>query len=136
MDDTMSERVVVPEKRRKGILKMAHSNKLGGLFSYKKTAATMPRCLHGPVFLKKPRPGVDHAQNAKRQLKKTSHLAALCPLPVISTPFSRMAFDLVVPLPKSKSGNRYILTCLCLASKYPEAAPLRRGYTYMYVPCI
>ena len=33
MDDTMSERMVVPEKRRKGILKMVHSNKLGGHFS-------------------------------------------------------------------------------------------------------
>ena len=43
MDDTMSERVVVPEKRRKGILKMAHSNKLRGHFSYKKTAATLDR---------------------------------------------------------------------------------------------
>ena len=36
-DDALSERVVVPVERRKGILKMAHSNKLGGHFSYKKT---------------------------------------------------------------------------------------------------
>ena len=29
-----------------------------------------------------------------------------------------------------------ILTCMCLASKYPETVALCRGYTYMYVPCI
>ena len=29
-----------------------------------------------------------------------------------------------------------ILTCMCLASRYPEAVALCRGYTYMYVPCI
>ena len=63
----------------------------------------------------------------QKAAKKTSHLAPLCPLPVISTPFSRVAFDLVGPLPKSKSGNRYILTCMCLASKYPEAVALCRG---------
>ena len=62
----------------------------------------------------------------QKAAKKTSHLAPLRPLLVISTPFSRMAFDLVGPLPKSKSGNRYILTYMCLASKYPEAVALRR----------
>ena len=41
MDDTINERVFVPEKRRKGILKKAHSNKLGGHFSYKKTVTTL-----------------------------------------------------------------------------------------------
>ena len=52
MDDTMSERVIIPEKRRKGILKMAHSNKLGGHFSYKKTAATMARLFTWPGISK------------------------------------------------------------------------------------
>ena len=136
MDDTMSERVVVREKRRKGILKMAHSNKLGGHFSYKKTAATMARLFTWPGISKDTKAWCRSCPECQKAAKKTSHLAPLCPLPVISTPFSRMTFDLVVPLPKSKSGNRYILTCMCLASKYPEAAALRRGYTYMYVPCI
>ena len=70
MDDTMSERVGVAEKMRKGILKMAHSNKLGRHFSYKKTVATMARLFTWPSISKDTRPGVDHAQNAKRQLKK------------------------------------------------------------------
>ena len=52
IDDTMSERVVVPEKRRKGILKMAHSNKLGGHFSYKKTVATLARSITWPGISK------------------------------------------------------------------------------------
>ena len=41
-------------------------------------------------------------------------------------PFSKVAFDLVGPLPKSTSGYRYILTMMCLFSKYPEAIPLKR----------
>ena len=37
-----------------------------------------------------------------------------------------MAFDLVGPLPRTKRGHKYILTCMCLGSKYPEAIPLKR----------
>ena len=48
------------------------------------------------------------------------------PLPVISTPFSRMAFDLVGPLLSTKQGYKYLLTCICLGSKYPEALPLKQ----------
>ena len=52
--------------------------------------------------------------------------ASLQPLPVIPTPFSRLAFDLVGPLPRTKQGHRYLLTCMCLGSKYPDAVPLKR----------
>ena len=48
----------------------------------------------------------------------------LLPPPVISTSFSRIAFDLIGPLPKR--GNKYILTCMCLGRKYPEDIPLKQ----------
>ena len=47
--------------------------------------------------------------------------APLIPLPVITVPFSRLAFDVVGPLPRTQSSYKYILTCMCYASKYPEA---------------
>ena len=37
-----------------------------------------------------------------------------------------MAFDILGPLPRSKSGMKYILTSMCLAIKYPEAINLRK----------
>ena len=52
--------------------------------------------------------------------------ATLRPLPVLDVPFSKLAFDLVEPLPRSKSGYKYLLTAICLASKYPEAILLKR----------
>ena len=52
--------------------------------------------------------------------------ALLHPLPVVDTPFSKVAFDLVGPLPQSKAGYKYILTSICLATKYPDAIPLKR----------
>ena len=51
--------------------------------------------------------------------------APLIPLPIISEPFSRIAMDIVGPLPRSKSGNRYVLVICDYATRYPEAIPLR-----------
>ena len=44
---------------------------------------------------------------------------------VLTEPFESMAFDLVGPFPKGKGGHRYLLTCVCMASKWPEAIPIR-----------
>ena len=50
----------------------------------------------------------------------------LHPLPCVSEPFQKIAFDLVGPLPRSTSGFKYILTVMCLYTKFPDAIPLRR----------
>src|SRR5678815_2843397 len=53
--------------------------------------------------------------------------APLINLPVISSPFSRLAVDIVGPLKTcAKSGNEYILTVMDLATHYPLAFPLKK----------
>ena len=44
---------------------------------------------------------------------------------VMSEPFETMAFDIVDPFPKGKGGCRFLLTAVCMASRWPEAIPLR-----------
>ncbi|KAL5502187.1 hypothetical protein EMCRGX_G008918 [Ephydatia muelleri] len=51
--------------------------------------------------------------------------APLIPLPIISELFSRMAMDIVDPLPRSRSGNRHVLVMCDYAIRYPEAIPLK-----------
>ena len=51
--------------------------------------------------------------------------APLHPIPVLGEPFERVLIDCVGPLPRTKSGNQYILTVMCAATRYPEAIPLR-----------
>ncbi len=51
--------------------------------------------------------------------------APLHPLPIISTPFRRIAMDIVGPLEKSSAGHRYILVICDYATRYPEAFALR-----------
>ena len=46
-------------------------------------------------------------------------------MPLIQTPFERVAIDIIGPLsPTSSKGNRYVLTLVDFATRYPEAVPL------------
>uniref|UniRef100_A0A3B3HU39 Gypsy retrotransposon integrase-like protein 1 n=1 Tax=Oryzias latipes TaxID=8090 RepID=A0A3B3HU39_ORYLA len=56
---------------------------------------------------------------------RKSNRVLLQPLPVISTPFRRIAMDIVGPLVKSSSGHEYILVVCDYATRFPEAFPLR-----------
>ena len=45
--------------------------------------------------------------------------------PLSPSPFKKIAMDIVGPLPRSRSGNRYVLVICDYATRYPEAIPLR-----------
>ncbi|GFX58636.1 retrovirus-related Pol polyprotein from transposon 412 [Trichonephila clavipes] len=45
-------------------------------------------------------------------------------VPIISEVFSKINIDAVGPLPVSTKQNRYLITSICVASKYPEANPV------------
>jgi len=47
-------------------------------------------------------------------------------MPIIDTPFKRVAIDLVGEIfPASSRGHRYILTVVDFATRYPEAVALK-----------
>ena len=46
-------------------------------------------------------------------------------MPILTVPFEKMATDIVGPFPRSKFGYKYLLTTICLASKYPEVLPIK-----------
>ena len=47
-------------------------------------------------------------------------------MPIIDTPFDRVAVDLVGPIfPPTETGSKYILTMMDYATSCPEAVPLK-----------
>ena len=46
-------------------------------------------------------------------------------MPVIAEPFQRIAMDIIGPLPRSRSGKRYVLVICDYATWYPEAIALK-----------
>ena len=49
----------------------------------------------------------------------------MIPRKVMTEPFEVMGVDIVGPFPAGKGGNKYLLTCICLASKWPEFIALK-----------
>ena len=50
----------------------------------------------------------------------------LQPLPVITTPWTKVALDIVGPLPMTKEGFKYLLTLIDFGSRFPEAIPQKK----------
>ena len=71
---------------------------------------------------------VDHCRSCEicqRCSKAPARKVPLMEREVLTEPFEVIAFDIVGPLPKGKGGCRFLLTAICMASKWPEAIPLR-----------
>ena len=52
-------------------------------------------------------------------------VAPLVPMSIVDSPFERIAMDIVGPLPRSRSGNRFVLVVCDYATRWPEAVPLK-----------
>ena len=100
-----SVRIVVPVDRRTQVLRLAHSTLTGGHFSHKKT-------VHLARYWQVCSELVFHSSMLPEGSKAYRSQAPLKPLPEIQTPFHRIAFDPVGPLPRSKCGHKYLLTCI------------------------
>ena len=66
-----------------------------------------------------------HTCQVVGKLNQTIPMAPLRLIPAFEEPFSRVIIDCVGPLPKTKSGNQYLLTIMCASTRFPEAVSLR-----------
>ena len=120
------QRIVVPIGRRASILKIGHSDVCSGHFGVKKTFGKLSKHFLWPGMWRDVKAYVKSCAGCQKGARNTNSRAPLQPLPCISEPFQKCAFDLVGPLPKTHGGHRYILTMMCLYTNYPEAIALRR----------
>ena len=64
-----------------------------------------------------------------QKCRKFKSTRAPMPLPIMRQPFSLIAMDMVGPLPRSRSGNKYVLVLCDYATRYPEAIPIKNTDT-------
>ena len=119
-------RILVPKGRRLKVLEIAHTHMLAGHFGRKKTFTRLSARFLWPRMWLEVKEYVRSCKGCQLASRKDKARAPLQPLQVETEPFSKVAFDLVGPLPKSKRGHRYLLTMMDLFSKYPAAVPLKR----------
>ena len=124
--DQATSQLVVPMKYRTTVLQLAHETLMAGHFSTKKTSSRIlsefwwPGCQADCGRFCK---SCDMCQRTYPKGKVPK--APLGDMPLVDIPFQRIAVDIVGPLdPPSYKKNRYILTIVDYATRYPEAIPL------------
>ena len=117
----------MPTDYRKDLLQLAHEVPLAGHLGINKTYDKLIRHFYWPgikTSAKKFCNSCDTCQKAGKP-KPGIAIAPLKPITIKEIPFERVIMDCLGPLPKTKSGNRYLLTIMCASSRFPEAIPLR-----------
>ena len=123
-DTTM--RVVLPVGRRQQVMQLAHCHLAAGHFGFKKSFGKIATHFLWPGMWGDIRSFVKTCALCQKAAVMPNTRVPLHPLPCVDEPFKKIAFDIVGPLPRAHSGNKYILTTMCLFTKFPEAVPLRR----------
>ena len=123
----VSHQIVVPKIYRSEIISLAHETPVSGHLGVNKTYHKILNHFYWPG-LKADVSNYCRSCHTCQVVGKPNQVipkARLQPVPAIDEPFSRIIIDCVGPLPKTKSGNEYLLTIMCASTHFPEAIPLR-----------
>lgn len=124
--DPVIKQIVVPKKRRAVIMKLAHESLMAGHMGIQRTLDRIMTNFYWPGIHSEVTRFCRSCDICQRTTPKGRiQKATLEQMPLIDTPFKRVAVDLVGPItPRSKQGNKYILTLVDYATRYPEAKAL------------
>ena len=120
------KQLVIPETYRVNVMRLAHESLLGGHMGTKKTADRIMSCFHWPGI----QGDISRFCRSCDICQRTIPKGRVCKvplgqMPLIEEPFKRVAIDIVGPIaPMSDRKNRYILTIVDYATRYPEAVAL------------
>lgn len=119
--------IVVPSTYRSQVLALAHDSQWSGHLGITKTYQHILKYFYWPG-LKSDVAAYCRSCHTCQIVGKPNQQAKpapLHPIPAIGEPFERIIIDCVGPIPRTNSGNQYLLTIMCTATRFPEAIPLR-----------
>ena len=122
--------IVVPEVYHSRLLWVAHEDHLAGHFRVSKTLKRLAEHFFWPKMKNNVKRYVSSCKVCQVIGKPNQKIpkAPLFPIPVVSEPFQEVIIDIVGPLPRTKSGNEYLLTIMDRMSQYPKAIPIRQWF--------
>ena len=123
----VSHQIVVPNCYREDILSLAHKSSLAEHLDINKTYQKVLSYFYWPGLHKDVVKFCRscHTCQVVGKPNQKPPVAPLKPISMVEEPFIRVLVDCVGPLPKTRSGNNYLLTIMCVATRFPEAIPLR-----------
>ena len=117
--------LVLPKNLREGVMEVAHDSILGGHLGGKKTMDRVTSNFHWPGVAGDVQRYVQSCDICQRTIPKGRNVKVpLGDMPIIGTPFEKVAIDLVGPLVMSDRTHRWILTMIDFATRYPIAIPM------------
>ncbi|XP_053407213.1 uncharacterized protein LOC128559482 [Mercenaria mercenaria] len=121
-----SRQLIVPKCLRETVMKVAHDSLLSGHLGIRKTSDRVLGELYWPGVMAEVRRYCQSCSICQRTIAKGRvSKVPLGKMPLIDTPFKRVAVDIVGPIePMTDRKNRYILTMVDYATRYPEAIAL------------
>ena len=130
-DGSSLQQLVVPTKFRKEVLRLGHESVLAGHLGIKKTTDRILMSFFWPGVFGDIRRYCQSCDVCQRTVGKgTVQRAPVQPMPLVHTPFEKVAIDLIGPLsPPTSKGNRWILTLVDFSTRYPEAVALAKTDT-------
>ncbi|XP_053388947.1 uncharacterized protein LOC123538510 [Mercenaria mercenaria] len=126
--DREIKQVVVPVPYRRRVMELAHESIVGGHLSSQKTSDRVMTSFYWPGICSDVTRFCRSCDICQRTIPKGRvRRVPLGKTTIIDEPFHRVAVDLIGPIIlASESGNRYILTIVDYATRYPEAIALSR----------
>ena len=127
-DDSGTHRqICVPIGLRQEVMRVAHDTPMAGHLAAQRTRERLWNDFYWPGMcgdIRRYCQSCDRCQRIcpKSRVKK----APLGKLPLVGTPFERVAVDLIGPLiPASEEGHKWVLVMVDYATRYPEARALK-----------
>ena len=129
--------LVVPKELRRQVMSVNHESAFSGHLGAKKTEVRILPNFFWPGLRQDVIRFCRSCDVCQRTVKRGSvKKVPLGSMPLINTPFKRVAVDIVGPIaPPSEAGHRYILTLVDYATRYPEAVPLKKISTPYHPIC-
>ena len=120
--------IVVPSELRSTILKYAHESPMAGHLGISKTKEKILAHFYWPKLANDVTKFCKscHICQVVGKPNQPIHKAPLIPIPVFEEPFTRILLDIVGPLPKTKTGNQYLLTIMDISTRFSKAIPIKK----------
>ena len=120
--------LVIPESNKKSIMEEFHDQPTSGHLGIKKTLDKIKRRFFWPGLADDLIEYINSCRKCHSRKKPTTRVQGLLqPIPPAEFPFQRVGIDLLGPLVKTKSGNRWIVVTTDYFTRYAETGALKTG---------
>ena len=119
-----SYKIVVPDGLKRHILELGHNRT--GHFGVKKTLTHIQAHFTWKGICSEVATYCKQCEVCAMRGKHKKQVQPLQPVPVVHKPWSKLAIDVIGPFDRTAAGNKFALTIVDMATRYPVAIPLKK----------